>query len=109
MLYLHSTYHVEPGKMAEYLDIVERLQIPYGEKRGLHLVGYWQTANVPGPTTDLTAVYSIASWSAWAKLVEEPPEPKLGAMVQEYLAKAEFLRPRYESKFLVPVPFSPLK
>lgn len=109
MLYLHSTYHVEPGKLDEYLEIVQRLQLPYGEKRGLHLEGYWQTANVPGPPTDLVAIYSMESWATWAKIIEEQPEPELAAMIQEYASKAQFLRPRYESKFLTPTAFSPLK
>ena len=64
MLYLHSTYHVEPGKMDEYLDIVERLQLPGGERGGLHLVGYWTTHPLSGPPTDITAIYSFANWSS---------------------------------------------
>jgi hypothetical protein len=109
MLYLHSTYHVEPGKMDEYLDIVERRQLPYGEAQGLHLVGYWQSGNVPGPPTDLIAVYAMDGWHTWANIMEKTPNPEIAALGQEYMAKAQFLRPKYESKFMTPVRFSPLQ
>lgn len=107
MPYLMSTYHVEPGKLEEYLDVVERLQIPSGEKTGLHLAGYWQTSPVSGPPTDLIAIYRFDDWSHWDR--RGAPDPETTAKTQEYLEKAQFLRPRYESKFLTPVRFSPLQ
>ena len=105
MLYLHSTYHVEPGKVEEYLDIVERLQLPAGEKDGLNLVGYWQTHPLSGPSTDITAIYSFENWSQR----DRPPNPETAPQLEEYLSKAQYLRPRYETKVLTPVRFSPLK
>ncbi len=105
MLYLHSTYHVEPGKMEEYLDIVERIQLPGGEKGGLHLKGYWTTHPLSGPPTDITAIYSFANWSSR----DPAPGPQTPGVMSEYVSKAQFLRPKYETKFLVPVRFSPLQ
>ncbi len=109
MIYLHSTYHVEPGKMEEYLDVVQRLQLPYGKARGLNVVGYFRTAGVPGPTTDIVALYAFKDWHAWAEMRDSKPTPELQGMMQEYEAKAQFCRPKYESKFLIPTPFSPLQ
>lgn len=106
-LYLHSTYHVEPGKMEEYLDIVERLQLPPGEKYGLNLVGYWQTHPLSGPSTDITAIYRCANWAYFDGSGGRDPE--MTAKSQEYGKRAQFLRPKYETKFLIPVRFSPLR
>jgi hypothetical protein len=107
MLYLHSTYHVEPGKMDEYLDIVERLQLPPSEKRGLNLVGYWTTHPVSGPSTDITAIYRCEKWGFFDGGGQADPE--MAAKSLEYSQRAQFLRPKFETKFLLPVRFSPLQ
>ena len=109
MLYLHSTYHVEPGKVDEYLDLVEGLLLPANEKRGMKTVGYWTTAGVPGPTTDITAIYELEGWDHWARIQQGAPDKETSELLKEYLAKAQYLRPKWESKFLNPVRFSPLQ
>ncbi len=110
MLYLHSTYHVQPGKMDEYLGLVERLLLPAHQRRGIRTVGYWTTAGVPGPTTDITAIYAFRDWDHWAGVQSgRGVDPETRAALSEYVQKAQHLRPNYESKFLLPVRFSPLQ
>ncbi|GIW40848.1 MAG: hypothetical protein KatS3mg076_1425 [Candidatus Binatia bacterium] len=104
MIYLHETYEIAGGRMAEFLEA-------YRDRRGLFARGnarvlwLWEQAHGTGPSYRAVSVTAVADWSSWAELVGR--WSRGGDLRAWDRAVAPFVRER-TAKLLLPVSWSPL-
>ena len=103
MLHSLRTHHVAPGKMNEFNEL-RREAIPFLEKHGIKVVGYWKTEIGPSP-----CVVSITAFEDWAQyeraqssLVADPEFKKL-------MGRFQGLSLRTDTVILRPTDYSPMQ
>jgi hypothetical protein len=103
MLHSLRTHHVAPGKMAEFHEL-RREAIPFFEKHGIKVVGYWKTEIGPSP-----CVVSMTAFEDWAQyeraqssLVADPEFKKL-------MSRFQGLSLRTDTVILRPTDYSPMQ
>ena len=59
MNYLHEIVKVRPGKMEEWLDVVERRYLTLASRYRNRLVGFWETAHSQDWFPETVAVWEV--------------------------------------------------
>jgi len=74
MIYELRTYHILPGKMAEYSQVFGELMMPGFNKFGFKVIGVWQTAiGESDEFTCMLAFNDMAERDAKFKLLHADP------------------------------------
>jgi hypothetical protein len=102
-LYLHRTVHLRPRHVEDYLRLVGTQLRSVYERRGFALVGCWQTAEGTGAHGEVTHLWNLGDWKAWAAY-QEGAGVERRSVYEEERAMAEAI----EDRLLQPAPFSPL-
>jgi hypothetical protein len=102
MIYSLRTHHVTPGKMNEFHEL-RREAIPFFEKHGIKVVGYWKTEI--GPSPSVVSLTAFEDWGQYEKaqssLVADPEFKKL-------MSRFQGLSHRTDTVILRPTDYSPM-
>ena len=104
MIHIHETVEVLPGRMQAYLRGVVAVFVPVARECEWELVGLFQTSGTTGPWPEVTIVWGVHDWKAYARSVEaisRHPGSRLWA------DHAISCRTTGVDMLLVPLPFSP--
>jgi hypothetical protein len=70
MIHIHETVNVLPGRMQAYLRGLLEVFVPVAAECEWQLVGLFQTSGTTGPWPEVTIVWGVADWAAYARSVE---------------------------------------
>jgi hypothetical protein len=105
-IYWHEIHEVVGGKMADFHTAVREQWRPLAERDDeARLLWFWDHGHGTGPSYQAVSVTSVASWSAWGRVVER----LTGADGQAWDRTAATLRRNVTGKLLLPVAWSPLQ
>lgn len=106
MIIDHRTYSFHPGKLSKWVELYERYGLPVQKKHLGRLIGFFVTE--VGPLNQVVFMWAYESMGdreqRRAAMAKDPDWQDFLARVEEVGALKS-----QENKFLVPVPFSPIK
>ena len=103
MIYSLRTHHVTPGKMAEFHEL-RREAIPFFEKHGIKVVGYWKTEIGPSP-----CVVSLTAFEDWAQYEQAQSALVADPEFKKLMGRFQGLSLRTDTVILRPTDYSPMQ
>ena len=103
MLHSLRTHHVAPGKMNEFHEL-RREAIPFLEKHGIKVVGYWKTEIGPSP-----CVVSITAFEDWAQYERAQSSLVADTEFKKLMGRFQGLSLRTDTVILRPTDYSPMQ
>ena len=100
-IYVLDRVTVQPGRLREYRDLLERRYLPGAGRRGMQLVGSWVTppVEVEGESSDLILLWSLAGVADfWAMRGQASADPAVG----DWWKESDDLVVSRERRFMAP-------
>lgn len=104
MLHIHETVSVLPGRMQAYLRGLVEVFVPVARECEWTLVGLFQTSGTTGPWPEVTILWGVEDWSAYARSVEAVSRHPGSRLWADHAVSC---RTTGADMLLVPLPFSP--
>ncbi len=106
MLYYHETTYFEPdGKnghwRSDYWEDFKDILVPHQIKRGMHVVGVWETPVGSGHGNEFTFLYRINDWADFGQFLDKRVRDM---NFRERWSQQWVYRQRWYTRLLVPAP-----
>ena len=102
-LYYWEQTRVLPGKMDEFLKLMQSELVPMEEKRGMKLAGCYRWYGACGRSGEITSMWAVKNWAHWGKMREERQKD---TAFQKWNEKSNTLIKGASYKFWIPAYWS---